>query len=43
MAEEGLTISMNVSLNFQRDFEHRLERLNDKIRRLQAKAKKGRP
>jgi len=43
VTEEGLTLSMNVSLNLKKDFEHRLERLNDKIRRLQAKAKKARP
>jgi uncharacterized protein YprB with RNaseH-like and TPR domain len=42
-AEEGLTLSMNVSPSLQKDFEHRLERLNDKIRKRQGKNKSNRP
>ena len=38
-AEEGLVLSMKLSLNFQKDFEHRLERLNAKLRKLQGKNK----
>ena len=41
-AEEGLALAMQVSLNFQKDFEHRLERLAVKIRKQQEKDKSGR-
>jgi len=40
-SEEGLALSLNVSLGFQKDFEHRLERLNDKIRKEKSKGAKG--
>jgi len=40
MAEEGLALSLGVSLAYEQDFSHRLERLNEKIRRQKEKQEK---
>jgi len=40
IAEEGLALSQGISLTYQQDFSHRLERLKGKIRRQKVKAEK---